>query len=72
MLIINCHLHFPVNNENLTSLFCFSALESADSNFSPSGSSDRDLLSDVPNLKKTLYLLQHDLVRVQRMAAYHR
>ncbi|XP_011428049.3 PHD finger protein 20-like protein 1 isoform X3 [Magallana gigas] len=49
-----------------------SALESADTNFSPSGSSDRDLLSDVPNLKKTLYLLQHDLVRVQRMAAYHR
>ncbi|XP_062603197.1 PHD finger protein 20-like protein 1 isoform X2 [Saccostrea cucullata] len=47
------------------------ALEAADSNFS-SGPSDRDLLSDVPALKKTLYLLQHDLVRVQRMAAYHR
>ena len=56
----------------VTTWFCVSALESADTNFSPAGSSDRDLLSDVPNLKKTLYLLQHDLVRVQRMAAYHR
>ncbi|XP_055995394.1 PHD finger protein 20-like protein 1 isoform X3 [Ostrea edulis] len=48
------------------------ALEAADSNFVASGPSDRDLLSDVPTLKKTLYLLQHDLVRIQRMAAYHR
>ncbi|XP_052085455.1 PHD finger protein 20-like protein 1 isoform X5 [Mytilus californianus] len=44
-----------------------SALESTDTEDNPS-----DILSDLPSIKKSLHMLQNDLVKVGRMAAYHR
>ncbi|XP_063406855.1 PHD finger protein 20-like protein 1 isoform X2 [Mytilus trossulus] len=44
-----------------------SALESTDTEDQPS-----DILSDLPSIKKSLHMLQNDLVKVSRMAAYHR
>lgn len=43
------------------------ALEGADNEDHQS-----DILSDLPSIKKSLHMLQNDLIKVGRMAAYHR
>ena len=49
----------------------FTALESADTLFQPINL-QQDILADIPQLKRSLYMLQNDLEKVKRMSSYHR